>query len=183
MLIILFGVSYVGKSVLIQQLRSRFGWLSIPTYMTRPLRFGETEKISVSQEDFLEMEDKNHFVCVNHIFGNKYGTPKREIELAVQNEELFWMLDFPISRNSLLSDYRYLGFVILPQNEEQLIEQAKSSDRSDRLGSVLEEYRNCYAKYQNQAQIDSGYISVVNLPNKLDETSALIHSLAIKFSV
>jgi guanylate kinase len=86
MLTILFGVSCVGKSTLIQKLRNHFGWLSIPTYMTRQLRIGETEKISVSHTDFIEMEHRNFFICVNNIYGNKYGTPRKEIELSVQDK-------------------------------------------------------------------------------------------------
>jgi guanylate kinase len=101
MLTILFGVSGVGKSSLIRELRNEFGWSSIPTYMTRSLRPGETEKISVSEPDFAKMENEDLFVCVNQIFGNKYGTPRKEIEIAVHDQESYWVLDFPISKMAL----------------------------------------------------------------------------------
>jgi len=183
MLTILFGVSGVGKSTLIRELRYQFGWLSIPTYMTRLLRPGETEKISISDTDFVRMENENLFVCVNHIFGNKYGTPRKEIEIAVQDQGSYWMHDFPISRMNLLGDYKYLGFVILPQNEDQLIEQVKISNRTERLKFILQEYREHYVRYHNRAQDNASLISVVNAPNRLNETSRLIYSIAAKSNV
>lgn len=183
MLIILFGVSCVGKSALIRELRNQFGWLSIPTYMTRPLRVGETEKISVSHTDFIEMENKNIFLCVNYIFGNKYGTPRKEIELAVRSQESYSVLDFPVSKRYLFDDYRYLGFIILPKDEKQLIDQVKSSGRIDRLESILQEYRDDYAKYHIQEHSNASHISVVNSPNSLKETSKQIYSLATGFNI
>jgi len=129
------------------------------------------------------MENKNLFICANHLFGNKYGTPRKEIELAVQDQESYWILDFPISAKDLLNDYRYLGFIILPQSEKQLIEQVKCSNRIDRLESILQEYRNYYAKYHNWKQDNTSHIPVVNLPNRLNETSKTIYLLTTKFSV
>ncbi|WP_346292161.1 hypothetical protein [Sphaerothrix gracilis] len=183
MLAIFFGVSCVGKSSLIRELRNKFGWLSIPTYMTRSLRAEETEKISVSKKEFVRMENENLFVCVNQIFGNKYGTPRKEIETSIRDQESYWMLDFPISKINLLSDYKYLGFVILPQNEDQLVNQVKNSNRTERLLSILKDYRDYYAKYHNQRQEDDSLIAVVNTTNKLHETSQLIYSLANKLSL
>ncbi|BAU42139.1 hypothetical protein [Leptolyngbya sp. O-77] len=183
MLAIIFGVSGVGKSSLIQNLRNEFGWSSIPTYMTRSLRPGETEKISVSEADFAKMENENRFVCVNQIFGNKYGTPRKEIEIAIHDKESYWVLDFPILKIDLLSAYKYVGFVVLPQDEDQLVNQVKRSDRAERLQFILQDYKENYAKYHNQRQEDASLIAVINAPGRLYETSQLIYSLASNLSL
>lgn len=183
MLTILFGVSGVGKSSLIRELRNEFGWSSIPTYMTRSLRPGETEKISVSETDFAKMENEDLFVCVNQIFGNKYGTPRKEIEIAVHDQESYWVLDFPISKIDLLNAYKYIGFVVLPQDEDQLVNQVKNSNRAERLQFILQDYKNYYAKYHDQRQEDASPIAVINIPDKLYETSQLIYSLASNLSL
>ncbi|MFW9263516.1 hypothetical protein [Nostoc sp. CALU 546] len=177
MLVIFFGVSCVGKSTLIQELTSNFGWFSIPTYMTRPLRTGEVEKISVSHETFSQMERGNCFVCVNNFFGNKYGTPKREIEMAMRSKDQYWVLDFSVSKKHLLDDYNYMSFIILPRDEEQLIHQIKKSERIDRLGCILEEYRNYYVKYHQTINDYKSAIVLTNLPDKASEISQWIHSI------
>lgn len=179
MLTIFFGVSCVGKSTLMQELRSQFGWLTIPTYVTRPLRFGETEKISISHADFLEMEDREVFLCVNQIYGNRYGIPRAEVEFAIQNRDRYWVLDFPISKKYLLDGYHYSGFVILPQDETQLVQQAKIAGRIDRLSTILEEYRKRYVGYHNQRNNNEQCIPIVNLPHSTHQTSRLIHSLVV----
>ncbi len=160
-----------------QALKSQCGWLSLPTYVTRPLRVGETEKISVSHTDFLEMEDKKVFICVNQIYGNKYGIPKREVEFAMQSKDHHWMLDFPISKKHLLNGCRYSGFIILPQNEEQLIEQARVAGRMDRLGTILEEYRKRYIEYYDRRPINDQCTPIINKPHSVYQTSQLIRSL------
>jgi hypothetical protein len=82
----------------------------------------------------------------------------------------------------LLSNYKYLGFIILPQNEEQLVEQVKISNRTERLESILQEYRSYYARYHNQEQGSVSDIPIINVPHKLNETSKLIHSLSTSFN-
>jgi guanylate kinase len=179
MLVLLFGVSCVGKTSLIQDLKDSFGWLSISTYMTREVRLGETEKQSVTNDYFVQMEAEKKFICVNEIFGNKYGTPKNEIEIAVEDQGRYWMLDFPISKRHLLKEYKYIPVVILAFDKKQLIEQITKSNRLDRLEYILKEYDDYYAEYHNFIDQKNTDIAIVNRPNKLKETSQQIYSQII----
>lgn len=176
MLVIFFGVSCVGKSTLIQELKNNFNWLSIPTYMTRPLRTGEVEKISISPEAFSQMENNDDFICVNSFFENKYGTPKKEVEMAIGAADQYWVLDFSLSKKYLLANYQYIGFIILPKNEEQLIKQAQKSNRIDRLEYILTEYRG-YLIHHQSVDNDNSAIVVTNLPDEARKTSQWINSV------
>ena len=95
--LLLLGASGVGKSTLIQELEkldSRFVYVS--PYITRPLRKGEVEKVSVSRDAFNEMENTGKFISVNDLYGVRYGTPYEPIIDAVQRGK-FPILDYPIS--------------------------------------------------------------------------------------
>jgi guanylate kinase len=180
MLVILFGASCVGKTSLIQNLKVSFGWSSISTYMTRELRIGETEKQSITNDYFLQMEAEKRFVCVNEIFENKYGTPKDEIEIAVKDRDRYWILDFPISARYLLSQYKYISVIVLPSDKDQLIDQITKSNRLDRSEYILKEYDEFYEKYHDFTDQKKTDIIIVNHPNELKEASLQIYSKVIK---
>lgn len=48
MLVLITGVSGVGKSTIIECLVESFNWKVVPTYTTRKLRENENYKISIS---------------------------------------------------------------------------------------------------------------------------------------
>ncbi len=179
MLVLLFGVSCVGKTSLIQDLKDSFGWLSISTYMTREIRLGETEKQSITNDRFVQMETEKHFICANEIFGNKYGTPKNEIEIAVKDQNKYWMLDFPISKRHLLKEYKYTPVVILALDKKQLIEQITKSNRLDRLEYILKEYDDHYQKYHDFTDKNNTDIVIINHTNELKENSQQIYNKVI----
>lgn len=182
MLVLLFGASCVGKTSLIQNLKDSAGWLSIPTYMTREVRFGETEKQSITNDCFVQMETEKRFVCVNEFFDNKYGTPKDEIEIAVKDRERYWILDFPISKRHLLEKYNYISVVVLALDKKQLIAQITKSNRLDRLEYILEDYHNHYEKYYNFTDLKNPDIIIINHPDKLKETSQQIYNKVISIN-
>jgi|SRR5947209_7881261 len=178
MLILFFGVSGVGKNTLIDELTSRFGWRYITTYMTRPLRNKrEMGKISISQEQFLEMEKQGKFVTVNNLHGNLYGTPIDEVIEAVRNDNSRWVLDFPLSRRHLFEYYPHIGVVILPESIHQLIGQIQSSERAERLAEALDDYAQHYSPYQEQIVDEPRTFVVINFSGKKEEVATLINKL------
>ncbi len=96
--LLLLGVSGVGKSTIIRELRkldSRFIYIS--PFMTRELRFGETDKIPITGEQMDEMERQGKLLVVNELYGVRYATPREPIEQAFAGEQ-FPLLDWPIDR-------------------------------------------------------------------------------------
>jgi guanylate kinase len=174
MLVIFFGVSCVGKSKLIRELVDNFHWISIPTYMTRALRDGEIEKISISSEEFSQMDKDGYFICVNDFFNGKYGTPRREIETAINATNQIWVLDFSISKRHLLNDYKHIEFVILPENEAQLIRQIKNAGRTDREKDILKEYKDFCCRMENESNSD---FLITNFPDNVSATSQRINHI------
>lgn len=75
---LLLGPSTVGKSTLIRAMNAASGdrFKYISPFTTRPLREGEQDKISVSDEEFDEMQLSGVFVYVNPLYGVRYGTSR-----------------------------------------------------------------------------------------------------------
>jgi len=101
-LLLIFGPSGVGKSVIISELKkldARFTYIS--PYMTRPLRKDETDKISISVSELRSMEKKGELLVVNELYGILYGTPKISIKKAFNNK-LFPLIDWPINKRKIM---------------------------------------------------------------------------------
>lgn len=122
------------------------------------------------------MEHNCHFICVNNFFGNKYGTPKKEVERAIESVDEYWVLDFSITKKHLLDNYHHVSFVILPENEEQLVNNIIKSNRLDRLDYILEEFKHNYIKYYKLASNESSNI-IINIHSEINKTSKIIHSI------
>ncbi len=100
---LLLGPSGVGKSAVIDELSKlddRFVYIC--PYMTRPLREGERNKVSVSRSQMDAMSQRGELLVVNELFGGiLYGTPRLPIEAALSAEK-FPVLDWPIDRLSIM---------------------------------------------------------------------------------
>lgn len=97
--LLLLGPSGVGKSAIIDELsKLDHRFVYICPYMTRPLREGEKNKISVSPGQMDEMSQRGELLVVNELFGGiRYGTPRLPIEEALATGK-FPVLDWPIDR-------------------------------------------------------------------------------------
>ena len=83
--LLLLGVSGVGKTSIIKELLKlddRFIYIS--PWITRPLRAGETDKVSVTEEDLQRLLSAGEILAVNDIYGIRYGTPKQPIKDAFE---------------------------------------------------------------------------------------------------
>jgi len=96
--LLLLGPSGVGKSSIIEellQLDSRFVYIS--PFMTRALREGEKNKISISGEEMDKMWNRGELLVINELYGIRYATPRLPIVQALAQGN-FPVLDWPISR-------------------------------------------------------------------------------------
>lgn len=129
--VLLLGPSGVGKSTLIrraQQIDSRVKFVAPIT--DRPARLGEPEKISVTKEEFDELNARSFFMVVNHIYGYRYGTPRGLIEVALHSGEIP-ILDYPLNNVSSLSQYRDILYriYVAPPTFEVLRDRLKIDGR------------------------------------------------------
>lgn len=145
MLVILYGVSCVGKTTLMRSLEKEFNWKIVTTYMTRKQREGEYEKKQISLSRLIELEEQKFFLCVNHLASASYGTPLGEIQDAIFQKDVF-CLDFPIHKKEIFDQLPYTGIVIMPENIEQLLFQIQASGRNNRKKSILQDFQNNYIK-------------------------------------
>lgn len=143
--LLLLGVSGVGKSTVIEELirlDRRFTYIS--PYMTRPLREGEKNKISISGEKMDEMWNRGELLVINEFYGIRYATPRLPILQALA-EGNFPVLDWPISRIEVMMqtfpNQLYVVYILPPSIE--VLQQRLARDGRDtdghRLRSACEE--------------------------------------------
>jgi guanylate kinase len=157
MLILLFGTSCVGKSKLIEDLANEHSFEYVNCYTTRPNRNHDKGRISISKETFIEKQEKGDFILVNNHFDALYGTPKCEILDAISSDKHF-IIDFLIKDLYSFDNYTCLKIVVIPKDNDQLIQQIKMSGRENRMDEILSDYHTnfnekCIERYKNEGII------------------------------
>jgi len=88
LLIVLSGLSGVGKDTVLDELRkSKFSTHICVTATTRPPRPGEKDGVDyyfVSKAKFQEMLDKDELMENATVYGNSYGPPKKPVRQALK---------------------------------------------------------------------------------------------------
>lgn len=137
--LLLLGPSGVGKSSIIEELirlDNRFVYIS--PFMTRPLREGERNKISISDEEMDEMSERGEFLVINELYGVRYATPRHPIEQALKDDN-FPVLDWPIDRVSVMTEafpnQLYIVYISPPSIEA--LQQRLARDNRDTDGHRL----------------------------------------------
>lgn len=145
MLVLFFGPSCTGKTTVIRQLSSSYGWIIVPTETTRAVRPGETEKENIDLPEFEQKRLDGYYLCSNFLFDNWYGTPLSSINSALNSIEPH-LLDMPIqSRHTIFREIHHLGVVMLPESRNTLLAQIRSANREERIESIMNEYDSEYA--------------------------------------
>ena len=175
MLVIMAGVSCIGKSSVITHLRDNYSCNALPVYMTRARRENETEKITVSRKEFYEMKDAGDFIYTNEVFGNLYGTPKKESLFASNSNEI-WLIDFPIALiSAAFYPLIYKAIALIPETEEQLKLQINLGNRQERQEAIFSDY------FENYTRNLSDKVDAVVI-NKFNELDATIREILLHFN-
>jgi len=173
MLILIAGVSGVGKTTIIDSLVKCFQWKVVPTYTTRKLRDNESDKISVSEIEFLELSNEEKFIDVNYLYGSYYGTPEKEILTAIRDNASFWALDFPIDKISqVFTNNSYFCVVLQPNSKKDLISQLQYCGRSDRIKGALGDLESNYSSRLTEI---NNFKEFINNRNAADSVARDIH--------
>lgn len=149
--LLLLGVSGVGKSTIMGYLRRldpKFVYIS--PYITRQLRFGEKDKVFISDTEMDKREAMGEFLVVNPLYGIRYATPRQPIQDALM-QGLYPLLDWPISKMAIMQHAfpnQLHSIYIEPPSLEELQRRLNNDDRDadgHRLASGKEELLQLYA--------------------------------------
>ena len=142
--------------------------------MTRPLRDGERNKVSISGEKMDEMSERGEFFVINELYGVRYATPRQPIEQALK-EGNFPVLDWPISRISVMTEafpsQLYIVY-ISPPSIEALQQRLASDDRDidgHRLRSARKELE-ALGSFRRVGVYDFEIVSEENRVPKIAQT-------------
>lgn len=153
------------------------GWKFVRVATTRPVREGETEKFQVSPEEYALMNSNGAFWCSNIFFGNSYGTLQSDIAHSGVTQDKY-MLDWPVAKVDLLSEVATAIFLVVPESEEQLIQQATACGRGDRLGEILDDYRCHYSTNELRALAAKSVCPLILLTNyKCDSGESFVKAI------
>lgn len=131
MILLLLGPSAAGKSTALRELLhidSRFRPVEVLT--TRPLRVGETEKRTVSEEELAGYEAAGKLLLLNRVYGVSYGTPLWGLE-ELLTQSLFPVIDWPISKVHIMRghfDGRVVSAYLEPPSLDELRRRLEGRD-------------------------------------------------------
>jgi guanylate kinase len=148
------GPSGVGKTTIMHELRkldNRF--VLIKTHVTRPLRPGETDRVSLSLPELKEMRRKGEALQLNNVYGSYYAAlPLKPIKEAI-SAGMFPMCDYKIpfaaDLKKELSGALFCVYLIPPSFDAikgRLEKDGRISDEV-RIGEDKKEVSELDAKY------------------------------------
>ena len=176
--LLLLGPSGVGKSSIIEELirlNSRFVYIS--PFMTRPLRKGERNKISISGEEMDEMSERGEILVINELYGVRYATPRQPIEQALKNND-FPVLDWPINRVSVMTEafpnQLYIVYISPPSIEA--LQQRLARDDRDTDGHRLRSAREELEALESSRQVGTYDFEIVSEENQVPKVAQTIYT-------
>lgn len=176
--LLLLGPSGVGKSSIIEELirlDSRFVYIS--PFMTRPLREGEKNKISVSGEEMDEMSERGEFLVINELYGVRYATPRQPIEQALKDDN-FPVLDWPIGRVSVMTEafpnQLYIVYISPPSIEA--LQQRLARDDRDTDGHRLRSAREELEALESSRHAGIYDFEIVSEENQVPKVAQMIYA-------
>lgn len=182
--LLLLGPSGVGKSAIIEELcrlDSRFIYIS--PYMTRSLREGEKNKISISDEQMDKMWNGGELLVINELYGIRYATPRLAIVEALTNGN-FPVLDWPINKIKVMMqafpDRLYIVYVSPPSID--VLRQRLAKDRRDTDGKRLQNACEELKAYWSSRYVGIYDFEIVSEENQVSKIARTIYTNYLKTS-
>lgn len=181
--LLLLGPSGVGKSSIIEELirlDSRFVYIS--PFMTRPLREGEKNKISISGEEMDEMWNRGELLVINELYGVRYATPRLPIVQALAQSN-FPVLDWPISRIEVLTQAfpNQLCVMYVSPPSIEALRQRLDKDGRDTDGHRLRSAREELEAYESSRYIGICNFEIVSEENQVPKIAHAIYTNYLQF--
>lgn len=175
--LLLLGPSGVGKSSIIEELchiDDRFVYIS--PFMTRPLRDGEKNKISVSREQMEKIRTNGELLVVNELYGVQYATPRLPIEEALSSGK-FPILDWPVSRIEVMVQafpgLLYVTYVLPPSIE--VLGKRLANDNRDIDGRRLQCAHEELEAYQSDKYFGIYDLEIMSEENQVEKIARVVY--------
>lgn len=139
MLLILSGVSGVGKSTVIRELTKSYENMHFfKSATTRPMRPNEDLYVYMSPEEFSASKDKGMFFETEEVHGYMYGTQMVVLEKIVNNPQNIYIKDIDVRgnrnfRNYLKNKVKVLSIFLEAPDDvlfDRLIKRGESEERA-----------------------------------------------------
>ena len=124
-MVILSSPSGVGKTTLTKKIQQKYQSFKISvSHTTRPPRSNEVDGVDyhfVSTKKFEELIDKNEFYEYAKIFGNYYGTLKKNVDKEILKNDLLFDIDWQGTKQ--LSKFKNLSLIkiyLITDNKNEL---------------------------------------------------------------
>ena len=134
-IVVISGPSGVGKGTIIKKLMERNPqWLLAISATTRPRRQHEEhgkDYFFVSREEFQEMIQQLELVEYEEVYGNLYGTLRRELEKASEGDILIVEVDIRGARTIKGLYPHAVTIFISPPSIDELIRRLRKRDSDD----------------------------------------------------
>lgn len=139
MLVIMSGVSGVGKNTIIRNLMKEYENIQFfKSATTRPVRQGEDIYINLSPEEFEEYKKRGEFFETEEVHGYMYGTRNADLEKIIQNPQTIYIKDIEVHgnrrfRNFLKGKAKVLSVFLEAPDEvlfDRLIKRGETEERA-----------------------------------------------------
>ena len=124
-MVILSSPSGAGKTTLTKKIKEKFSSFKISvSHTTRTPRSKEVDKIDyhfVTKEDFKKLINNNEFYEYAKIFGNYYGTLKKNVDEIIKSHDILFDIDWQGTKQ--LSKFKNLDLIkiyLITDNKKEL---------------------------------------------------------------
>ncbi len=145
-IIVVSAPSGSGKTTIVSRLLEKMpGIRRSVSCTTRPARGGELNKadyIFLSKDEFRDKIDRGEFLEWEENFGNYYGTPRRQVEEAIEEgEDIILSIDVKGARRVKRAFPESISVFVMPPSQEELAARIKkrNSDADEQVSIRLKE--------------------------------------------
>ena len=124
-MVILSSHSGVGKTTLTKKIQQKYQSFKISvSHTTREPRSNEVDGVDyhfISQKKFKELIKENKFYEYAEIFGNFYGTSKKNVDTDIKKNDLIFDIDWQGTKQlSKFKNLKLIKIYLITENKEEL---------------------------------------------------------------